>query len=159
MNQPVQTPDPFAAGSNNPSLSFKGAAIGTSFTGVVTEAPTVQRARDYETGDPSSWPDGRDQMVATCGLMVDGEARTVWAVVGMALHSAISAGSSAQGKRIEVGGTLTITFTGEKPNKKNPRLNPAKQYSAVYEPPVAGAPLQAVVPVPYTETTPDAPPW
>jgi hypothetical protein len=77
-------------------------------------------------------------------LSIDDEERSVWAQKPSALFAAIGEAQKAAGKRIEVGGVLAIKYTGDKPNEKNPRLNPAKQYAARYTPPAA---------------TPTADPW
>ena len=165
MNQPQEIPDPFASSAKAPALSFKDAPVGTEFTGTIDELPVEQRARDYETGDPASWPDGRDKMVAIVGLTVNGEARTIWAVRGTSMHAAISDASKTAGERIAIGGELTVSYTGDKPNKSNPRLKPAKQYKATYRPPtgrpaVATAPPAAATVAPkFEEQGPDAPPW
>lgn len=130
--------DPFST-SSAPSLSFKGAPIGTSYTVEVTEGASLVQSRDYETGDPAFWPDGNPKMSAVLKGTVDGEERSVWAAKPSALFAAIAAAQKTAGQQIAPGGTLVITYTGDKPNAKNPRLNPAKQYSATYTPPNAFA--------------------
>lgn len=128
--------DPFG-GTSVPSLSFKDKPVGTEYTGTVTEAPTLVQSRDYETGDLASWPDGNPKMSAVLKLDIDGEERSVWAQKPSALFAAFAAAQKAAGAQIAVGGKLTIKYIGDKPNAKNPRLNPAKQYSVTYTAPDA----------------------
>lgn len=128
--------DPFAGGTSTPALSFKDAPVGTSYTCTVVEAPTLLQSRDFETGNPASWPDGNPKMSAVVKVTVNGEERSIWAAKPSALFAAIASAQQASGQQIAPGGTLVITYTHDKPND-NPRLNAAKQYSAVYTPPNA----------------------
>lgn len=164
--------DPFAGSTSTPSLSFKDATVGTVYEGVVTEAPTLVQSRDFETGEPAYWPVKRPgetpnpKMSVVLKLEVDGEERSVWAQKPSALFAAIGEAQKVAGKRIEVGGTLAIKYTGDKPND-NPRLNAAKQYAAKYTPPaaVAGADPWAADAAPAAPAAPakpaatDAPPF
>ena len=59
------------------------------------------------------------------------------------------------------GGELYVKFTGETPNAKNPKLNPAKNYACKYIPPAAKVdpfadvpPAQPARPVPVDTATP-----
>ena len=130
--------DPFAGGST-PSLSWKDKPIGTTVTGTVLEAPKLVQSRDFETGEPAFWPAGRDgqinpKMAVVVPLTINGEDLAVWAVKPSAMFAAIAgAQKNAGGHRIDVGDELTITYSGDKPNE-NPRLNPAKQYTATVKP-------------------------
>lgn len=126
--------DPFAGGDSVPSVSFKDTPVGTSFTGVVTKAPELVQARDYESGQPAFWSDGNPKMTVVTRLEINGEERALWAAKPSAMFRAIADAQKAAGAQIAVGGRLTITFSGEKPND-NPRLNPQKLYTAVYAPP------------------------
>lgn len=128
--------DPFAGGTSTPSLSFKDAAPGTSYTCVVVEAPTLLQSRNFETGNPDFWPDGNPKMSAVVKVTVNGEERSIWASKPSALFAAIANAQQTAGQQITPGGTLVVTYTHDKPND-NPRLNAAKQYSAVYTPPNA----------------------
>lgn len=138
----VTTPqdvDEYAAGEKAPALSFKNAPVGTSYTGTVTVAPTTVQSIDFESGDKATWPDGNPKMAVVLGLEVNGEARSLWAAKPSAMLKACSDAQVAAGERIKVGGTVTVTFIGEKPNEKNPRLNPQKLYSVTYLAPNAFA--------------------
>ncbi len=135
----TQTEDPFAGSSSTPSLSFKDMPVGTSYTGQVLEVPKLTQARDYETGNPAFWDDGNPKMTVVTKLSVGGEERSLWAPKPSAMFAAIQAAQNAAGVQISVGGTLSVTYTGDKPNEKNPRLSAAKQYAVTYTPPNAFA--------------------
>lgn len=128
--------DPFAS-TGAPSVSFNNMPVGTSYTGTVLELPAMVQARDFETGNPATWPDGNPKMTVVTKLSIDGEERSLWAPKPSAMFAAISDAQKAAGAALAIGGTLTVTYVGDKPNATNPRLNPAKQYNAVYQPPNA----------------------
>lgn len=128
--------DPFAS-TGAPSVSFKDLPVGTSYTGTVLELPQLVQARDFESGNPATWPDGNPKMTVVTKLSVNGEEMSLWAPKPSAMFAAISDAQKAAGAAIAIGGTLTVTYVGDKPNATNPRLNAAKQYSAVYQPPNA----------------------
>ncbi len=152
------TTDPFAGTESIPSISFKDAPIGTSYTGTVTEAPALVQARDYESGQPAFWSDGNAKMTVVTKIAIDtGEERALWAAKPSALYRAIAEAQKAAGAQIAVGGTIKVTFTAEKPNEKNPRLNPQKLYSVDYTPPVGGGAFeQAPSPAPARASSPAA---
>lgn len=162
-SQPI---DPFAGGDTVPSISFKDAPIGTTYTGKVVEAPTMIQARDYETGQPASWPDGNPKMTVVTKLaLTTGEERSLWAPKPSSMFAAIADAQKKTGTLIAVGGTLTVTFSGEKPNATNQRLNPQKLYTVQYVPPnafeqPAQAPVQqAPAPLASVPNTPTVPQW
>lgn len=128
------TEDPFAGGTSNPSVSFKDAKPGTKVTGKVVAAPKMMQGRDFETGEPAWWDTAKTQpkMTVVTELDIDGVTHSLWAQKPSAMFAALADAQQKAGARIEPGGTLTVTYTGDKPNEKNPRLNPAKQYAAVY---------------------------
>lgn len=144
--------DPFAGGESNPSLSFKDAPFGTTYVGTVAELPTLMQGRNFESGEPDVWPDGNPKMVVCVTLLIGGDKWSLWAAKPSSMFSAIKAAQDAAGVQIAVGGTLQVTYTHDVPNKTNPRLNPAKQYAAVYTPPnafeetTAAAPAQSAQP-------------
>ncbi len=134
---PAADLDPFAGSQSNPAVSFKDATVGTTYTGTVIEGPKLVQSRDYETGEPAAWPDGNPKMSVVIVLDIDGETRSLWAAKPSALFAALGAAQGKAGARITEGGTLAVRYTGDVPNAKNPRLNPAKQYEAKYTPPAA----------------------
>jgi len=102
------------------------------------------QSRDFDTGQPAFFPDNNPKMsVVTKIVMATGEERGLWAAKPSAMFAAIAEAQKAAGALIAVGGTLTITFTGEKPNATNPRLNAQKLYAVSYVPPNAFEAQQA----------------
>lgn len=141
--------DPFAGGEGNPSLSFKDKPHGTTYRGLVAELPALVQSRDFETGNPATWPDGNPKMVVCTTLDIDGQLFSLWAPKPSALFAAIKEAQNTAGQQIAIGGTLEVTYTHDEPNKTNPRLNPAKQYRVAYAPPDAfsePAPANGVTP-------------
>jgi hypothetical protein len=133
--------NPFADGEGAPSLSFKDAPVGTSYTGIITEAPKVVQARNFDDGKPAFYDDGNPKKTIVTNLDVDGEPRSLWAPIPSALKTALIDAQKAAGvfeTGFEVGGTLTVTLVGEKPNE-NSRLNAQKLYAATYVPPKVNA--------------------
>ncbi len=151
--------DPFAGGESHPSLSFKDAPFGTTYQGTVVELPTLMQGRDFDTGDPAVWSDGNPKMVVCTTLDIGGDKWNLWAAKPSSMFSAIKDAQAAAGMQIAVGGILRVTYTHDEPNGKNPKLNPAKQYTAVYTPPNAfEEPAQPVMPAqPAQPTMPVAP--
>lgn len=127
-----------------PWFSFK--KLGTSYTGTVTSF-TARQSRDFETGEFAWWDSEKTQpkeeVVVTMQTdlldpEVDGDtgARQLVVPKGSARMQALRAAIRTSGASgIEAGGVITITYTSDKPNTKNPRLNPIKQFEVVYEPP------------------------
>lgn len=135
--------DPFATRESAPALSFRDKPVGTTYTGTVTDRPTLVQSRDFETGERATWPDGNPKMSVVTQLDVNGDKVALWAPKPSAMFAAIAAAQQDAGARIDVGGTLSVTYSGDKPNEKNPRLNPQKQYRVTYQPPnVFDAPAQ-----------------
>ena len=133
--------DPFAGGTSTPSVSWKDAPVGTVVEGIVIEPPELVQSRDFDTDEPAFWPasngqPGNPKMAAVIKLSIDGEERAVWAVKPSAMFAAIADAIKHAGAPIAVGGTLTMKYTGDKPNS-NPKKNPAKQFACRYTPPAA----------------------
>lgn len=128
--------DPFAGGGEKrPAVSFKDKPVGTVITMLVVDSPKLVQSRDYETGEPATWPDGNPKMSVVTEVLVDGEEMSLWAAKPSSLFAALAEAQRSAGARIATGGTLAVKFTGEKPNSKNPRLNPQKLYAAKYTAP------------------------
>jgi hypothetical protein len=124
-----------------PAVSFKDTAIGEVVTMLVAEPASKVHSRDYESGEPAYWDDARTQpkYAAVVNGSIDGEDVSLWAQMPSALFAAIADAQVKAGQKIDTGGTLRVKYTGDKPNSKNPRLKPAKQFAAEYVPPVADA--------------------
>ena len=134
--------DPFAgSGESVPALSFKGADIGLTYEGVITSPPELVQGNDFESGEKAVWKntDGSTspKMSVVLKMSVNGEEKSLWAVKPSAMFQAVKDAQTTAGKNIEVGGTLAVRYTGDKPNAKNPKLNAAKQYLVKYTPPSA----------------------
>lgn len=143
MNQ-LQDANNILMSGGIPWLSFK--SIGTSYTGTVTGFEGRQ-SRDFETGEPSFWDAARTQpkqeVVVTIQTdlndpSVDGDtgARQFVAPKGSSRAQALRAAIRTAGaSSLELGAVLTVTYTHDVPNTKNPRLNGIKQYTCTYAPP------------------------
>lgn len=134
-----QYDDPFAPSKSAPAVSFKDKPIGTKYVMRVRELPELVQSRDFETGEKATWDDGNPKMSVVTGVDINGEEMSLWAPKPSAMFQAIVDAQEQAGARIAVGGTLTVEYIGDKPNEKNPRLNPAKQYRAHYSAPDAFA--------------------
>lgn len=135
------TADEFLMGGGIPSVSFKGKPYGTTYKGVVDRAPEVQQQTDFDSGKPLFWDDGRPKWQAKIVIQTDERdpkisdddgLRAIYAKAEV--QKAIAAAVRAAGaKRVEPGGVLSLTFTGE--GEAKGKLNPPKLYAATYEPP------------------------
>lgn len=134
MTQQTHAQDPFAGGGDKtPALSFANAPIGTIYHFTVTEPPEELQTKNFETDEMEFWPDGNKKKAAVLTVTVDefgGEARSIWARKPSALFRALQEASQTAGVKWGPGVRGSITYIGEKPNEKNPRLNPQKLYSA-----------------------------
>lgn len=140
----AQPTDPFAGADNLPSLSFKDKPLGTSYSGVVTAPPSLVQSRNFDSRQPEFWPDGNPKMTVATNLRLDsGEEVCLWASKPSAMFRAIAEAAKAAGTGpVAVGGRLTVTFSGEKPDPAKPHLNPQKLYTVTYQPPNAFAEQQ-----------------
>lgn len=135
-----QYDDPFKTFEKHPSVSWKDKPVGTRLVAKVIEAPQLVHARDYETNERDYWDEAKTQPKMTVVTTVEtpsGDVLSLWAPKPSALFAAIGDAQQRAGARIAPGGTLTVEYTGDKPNEKNPRLNPAKQFRVEYTPPSA----------------------
>lgn len=147
MSPYTQSNDDPLSYTKAPSLSFKDVPVGHVYKGTITKKPTLVQSRNFETGEPATWPDGNPKMSVVIQLDLNGEARSLWAPKPSAMFAAlVEAQKVAGGQPMQEGGTLYIKFTGTTPNAKNPRLNEAKQYACKYEPPIHEDPFGAAQP-------------
>lgn len=160
-----QPTDPFATSERRPSVSFKGAPVGTRYVLEVTDSPNVVQARNFDTKELEFWNDGNPKMTVATNVVdkATGELKTLWAPKPSAMFKAIAAAQQKAGALITAGGTLVVTFTHEVPNTEKPHLNPAKQYDVVYTPPNAfheapptAPPVPAQPVIPQVQTGPPA---
>jgi len=163
-NQPYTPPsaDDFLMGGGIPSVSFKNKPYGTTYRGIVDRHPEVQQQTDFDSGKPLFWDDGKPKWQAKIVIRTDERdpkindddgLRAIYAK-GEVQKAIAAAVRSAGAKRVEPGGELSLTFTGEG-EAKNAKLNPPKQYSATYVPPnplaMAAEPDTTNVTVPGTQ--------
>lgn len=151
------------------SHSWKFTNPGDTHTGTITEVSDARQATEYGSNELAYWDkertrpkmqvavtldtterdpqDANDTGKRTLWVVEDGRSGSILSAIRQAVHQA-GAGT------IDIGGQLTVTFSGFDPNSKNP-ANPRKIYSASYVPPApAGgmftsqAPAQPAAPAP-----------
>ena len=160
------------------SHSWKFTNPGDTHTGTITEVSDARQATEYGSNEPAYWDkertrpkmqvavtldtaerdpqDANDTGKRTLWVVEDGRSGSILSAIRQAVHQA-GAGT------IDIGGQLTVTFSGFDPNSKNP-ANPRKIYSASYVPPApAGgmftnqAPAQPAAPAPVAQPVAPAP--
>lgn len=165
------------------SHSWKFTNPGDTHTGTITEVSDARQATEYGSNELAYWDkertrpkmqvavtldtaerdpqDANDTGKRTLWVVEDGRSGSILSAIRQAVHQA-GAGT------IDIGGQLTVAFSGFDPNSKNP-ANPRKIYSASYVPPApAGgmftnqAPAQpvaqpAAAPVPAAPAAPAQP--
>lgn len=154
---------------SRPSHSCKFKTPGETHTGVITEISDRMPVTKYGTTDPDYWPDGSPKQQVVITLATDerdpedpndtGE-RSLWVTesrkAGTILAAIIQATRQANAK-LEIGGTLSVSFTGHDPNSKNP-AQPRKLYAATYQPPAAGGGMFEQQPAQPAQLEPQAAP-
>ncbi|PRX95600.1 hypothetical protein [Allonocardiopsis opalescens] len=140
----MSSADDFLMGGGIPSAKFP--TVGTTVSGAITMTPEVQQQRDLKTGALKTWDDGKPMQQLKVVLATserdpedphdDGQ-RAVY-VKGKMLAATRQAIRSAGAKGLEVGGVLSVTYTGdgEVPGRG---MNPPKFYSVAYTPPAAAS--------------------
>jgi hypothetical protein len=117
---------------------------GTVVSGKVTHAERQQQ-REIDSGKPKYWEDGNPRMQIVAHLQTvqrdaddpdDDGMRAVY-IRGNMLNALRAALRKAHAK-LELGGILTITYTGDG-ERKSAAFNPPKLYSAEYTPPSLAA--------------------
>lgn len=140
FNQALPDANDLLVGSSVPSLSFKDAVVGGSFTGIITDLRTVQ-VRNYE--DPTKlefWDDGKPKLQIEVTLATgyadgsdpeDDGLRRVF-LFGQKLRAAQDEMRKKGIKKLERGSKMTITLSGTKPSA-NKRYNDVKMYAIELE--------------------------
>ena len=160
------------------SHSWKFTNPGDTHTGTITEVSDARQATEYGSNELAYWDkertrpkmqvavtldtaerdpqDANDTGKRTLWVVEDGRSGSILSAIRQAVHQT-GAGT------IDIGGQLTVAFSGFDPNSKNP-ANPRKIYSASYVPPApAGgmftnqAPAQPVAPAPAAPAAPAQP--
>ena len=114
-----------------PSASFT--TVGQQYSGVVLFPPEDRQAKEFGTDKLKVWPDGNPVLQTKVVIRQDDGTEFALYVQessnrARAIRAAIIA---AEAPDIEVGGRLTVTYTGTDPESKNPAM-PAKMYEAEY---------------------------
>lgn len=167
------------------SHSWKFTNPGDTHTGTITEVSDARQATEFGSNEPAFWDrektrpkmqvavtldtterdpqDANDTGNRTLWVVEDGRSGSILSAIRQAVHQA-GAGT------IDIGGQLTVAFSGFDPNSKNP-ANPRKIYSASYVPPApaggmftnqapaqpAAAPATPAAPAPAAPAQPVAP--
>lgn len=130
--------------------SAKFPAIGTTITGTICRPPEVQQQTDAKTGDLKFWSDGKPMQQLQVQLATnerdpqtdhDDGVRAIY-VKGKMQAAVRDAVRRSGAKGLEIGGTLTVTYTGDGEQPTNRALSAPKLYSAVYIPAPAVAASQ-----------------
>ena len=162
------------------SHSWKFTNPGDMHSGTITEVSDARQATEFGSNEPAYWDrektrpkmqvavtldtaerdpqDANDTGKRTLWVVEDGRSGSILSAIRQAVHQ-VGAGT------IDIGGQLTVTFSGFDPNSKNP-ANPRKVYTAAYQAPApAGgmftnqAPAQpAAAPAPVAQPAPAAAP-
>lgn len=131
------------------SHSWKFTNPGDTHTGTIAEVSDARQATEYGSNELAYWDkertrpkmqvavtldtterdpqDANDTGKRTLWVVEDGRSGSILSAIRQAVHQA-GAGT------IDIGGQLTVAFSGFDPNSKNP-ANPRKIYSASYVPP------------------------
>ena len=131
------------------SHSWKFVSPGDTHSGTITEVSDARQATEFGSNEPAYWDrektrpkmqvavtldtaerdpqDANDTGKRTLWVVEDGRSGSILSAIRQAVHQ-VGAGT------IDIGGQLTVTFSGFDPNSKNP-ANPRKVYSASYVPP------------------------
>lgn len=134
-----------------PSISFKDAKVGESFTGTITDLRTVQ-VRSYDSGEPEFWDDGKPKLQIEVTLATDyldpmldedDGTRRVY-LFGQKLSAAKQEMKSKGIAKLEKGMGFTISFTGEKP-ASNKKYNNVKLYGIEIEPATSNPDVDALL--------------
>lgn len=156
------------------SHSWKFTNPGDTHTGTITEVSDARQATEFGSNEPAYWDrektrpkmqvavtldtserdpqDANDTGKRTLWVVEDGRSGSILSAIRQAVHQ-VGAGT------IDIGGQLTVAFSGFDPNSKNPQ-NPRKVYSASYVPPAPAGGMftnQAAAPAPAAPTAPVAP--
>lgn len=163
-------PNQFLMGGGGRSAKFE--TPGTTVTGTITAEPEVRQQTEYKTGKLQFWDNGDPMMQLVVKLQTaerdpedkdDDGIRAIYIKGGFkkpTMQKAIADAVRAAGvKGLAVGGTLTVTYTGDGPSEGSGY--PPKYYSASYAPPSANflatgeatPPAQTAAPAAPTQAT------
>lgn len=131
------------------SHSWKFATPGDTHTGTITEVGDARQATEFGSNEPAFWDREKTRPKMQVAITLDTTERdpqdandtgkrTLWVVEdgrsGSILSAIRQAVAQVNAGTIDIGGQLTVAFSGFDPNSKNP-ANPRKVYTASYVPP------------------------
>lgn len=151
------------------SHSWKFVSPGDTHTGTIIEVSDARQATEFGSNEPAYWDrektrpkmqvavtldtterdpqDANDTGKRTLWVVEDGRSGSILSAIRQAVHQ-VGAGT------IDIGGQLTVTFSGFDPNSKNP-ANPRKVYTAAYQAPApAGGMFTSQAPAQPAPATP-----
>lgn len=117
--------------------------IGDSVSGVVVQQPKKQQQTEYKTRRPLTYSDGSPMLQLVVVLRTEQDGGDPWGsddgrrtlyVKSQSMRGAITKAVQDAGARgLDVGGELTVTYTGD--GQAVNGLNPPKLFECVYVPP------------------------
>ena len=131
------------------SHSWKFTTPGDTHTGTITEVGDARQATEFGSNEPAFWDREKTRPKMQVAITLDTTERdpqdandtgkrTLWVVEdgrsGSILSAIRQAVAQVNAGTIDIGGQLTVAFSGFDPNSKNP-ANPRKVYTASYVPP------------------------
>lgn len=134
------TKELLGGGGGAPGVKFP--SIGTKAGGLISKVPVVSQQTDIKTNEPLFWDDGREKWQIEVTLLTDERdpeitdddgTRRIF-VKSLMLSAVQDACADAGVDDVEAGGTLFITYIGDRPSKTR-GFNPAKVFEATYSPP------------------------
>lgn len=143
-------PNAFLMGGGGKSAKFE--THGATITGTVARMPELRQQTDMKTGEAEAWPNGDPKMQLVVALQTseldpadpdDDGVRNLYVkgsvkAESKSMHAAVKeAVRRAGAKGLEVGGTLTVTYTGDGVSTTR-GFDPPKQYEATYVSAAAG---------------------
>jgi len=131
-------PNKWLLGSGVPSAKFD--TIGKTVAGRITEQPEVRQQTDFDTGGPKTWDNGDPMMQLVVTLATDerdpdieDDDGTRRLYVKGNMQQAVAAAVRGARSKLEIGGRLSVTYTGDDEPKKR-GMSGAKRYTASYTP-------------------------
>lgn len=112
-----------------PTASFL--TPGQFYSGVVIYPPESRQAKEYKSDKLKAWPDGSPVMQTKIVIRQDDGNEVAIYAEGNKAKAVTAALIEADAPDVEVGGRLTVTFTGTDPAKQD-MANPPKLYTAEY---------------------------
>lgn len=140
----MTTPDPNNWLMSGGTASAKFPTVGTTVSGEIVAPPTVRPQTDLATGKPKTFDNGDPMLQLVVQVQTterdpqlgdDDGVRAIY-VKGQMQQAVKTAVLAAKAKGLEVGGVLSITYTGDGEAKQRGFSAP-KLYSATYTAPTA----------------------